>query len=95
MFVNSKQRGPEQRRSARRKLGVPIKIDCGDDAPARACILSDVSATGARLVTMAADDLPEQFELLLAGDRGPRRKAAVVWRSKNQVGVRFLIPSSP
>ncbi len=92
MMVNSKNhKGPEQRRSLRRKLGVAAKIDCGGGLPPQGCILSDISATGAKIVAITALDLPEEFDLLLAGERGPRRRSHVVWRSENQVGVRFLV----
>jgi hypothetical protein len=92
MLLSGKHhRGPEQRRSVRRKLGLPAQIDCGGGLPPQGCILSDVSATGAKLIANTAADLPEQFDLLLAGETGPRRRSLVVWRSKNEVGVRFIV----
>jgi hypothetical protein len=91
--VYSKNRGPEHRRSPRRKLGVPARINWAEAISPQACILADISATGARLTTIAAEDLPEQFDLLLAGDNGPRRRAVVVLRKKSNIGVRFIYSS--
>lgn len=90
MFDSRAHRGPDKRRSVRRKLGVPVKIDCGDGMPLHACILSDVSATGARLVAITAPQIPQEFDLLLAGEAGPRRHSVVVWRTDTQLGVRFV-----
>jgi len=91
MIVNSKRsKEPERRRAARRRLGVAVKIDRGGGLPLEGCILSDVSSTGAKLVSITAPDLPDEFDLLLAGEAGPRRRSTVVWRTKNSLGVRFL-----
>jgi len=92
MMVNSKRvKTTEQRRAPRRKLGVAVQIDCGGDLPPQRCVLSDVSSTGAKLVSVAAPDVPDEFDLLLAGENGPRRRSAVVWRTKTSLGVKFVI----
>ena len=51
-------------------------------------MIVDVSATGARLTTEHMDLLPDEFDLALNAD--VMRKCQVVWRRKNQVGVKFL-----
>ena len=90
MVGSRAHKGPDKRRSVRRKLGVPVKIDCGGGLPLQPCILSDVSATGARLMAITAPDIPQEFDLLLAGESGPRRHSVVVWRTDTQLGVRFV-----
>ena len=91
MIVNSKRsKEPERRRAPRRRLGLVAKIDCGGGLPFHGCILSDVSSTGAKLVSVTAPNLPDEFDLLLAGESGPRRRSIVVWRTKTSLGVRFL-----
>jgi hypothetical protein len=87
-FVNMKKKsqGPEQRRSPRRLMRYPAKIDPGGGAALRPCIICDISLTGAQLRTEADAGLPEEFVLLLG--RAPRR-CRVVWRKDRQVGVLF------
>jgi hypothetical protein len=82
--------GREHRRAERRKLGRPASIDVGDGSPLHPCVISDISATGAKLVALTAGSVPDQFDLLLAGASGPRRKANVMWRAGSSLGVRFV-----
>ncbi len=53
-----------------------------------ACIVHDISATGARLLLPQAGDLPEAFTLTLepGGDRWACR---VVWRRLGELGIAF------
>ena len=55
----------------------------------RSCTLSDISDTGARIDVETAEDLPDQFMLLLSGNGSPRRKCRVIWRQPTQIGVNF------
>ncbi|MGI8524882.1 MAG: PilZ domain-containing protein [Pseudolabrys sp.] len=59
----------------------------------RECALSDISETGARIEAENADQLPDQFTLLLSKRGTPTRQCRVVWREANQIGVEF--ESSP
>jgi len=86
-FRKRRVSGPELRKSPRRNVRYPAKIDVGDGSAAHACNLSDISATGARLTAAAAQELPDEFTLQLGA---VRRKCRVVWRSDNQLGVQFL-----
>ena len=55
----------------------------------QACLLSDMSETGARIDVENADRLPERFALLLSANGAARRTCRVVWRKPDQIGVRF------
>jgi hypothetical protein len=60
-----------------------------------ACILSDFSNGGAKLTTVDASTIPDQFILGIARGRGGSRKCQVLWRSNGMLGVAFTdaIPS--
>lgn len=77
--------GFEKRKHPRRDLGLEAVVTWPRPVP---CTISDVSATGARLTTDHMDMLPNKFDLALNADI--MRKCEVVWRKKNQVGVKFL-----
>ena len=86
----------EKRKQRRRYLEYRAHIDFGDGTPARACLLADVSETGARLTLDARsmpNIMPTQFMLLLAGGRNARRHCRVVWSTGRQLGVRFMSPA--
>jgi PilZ domain len=82
-----KRFGAEKRKAARRTLGYPAKIDARDGTPLHACVLFDVSQTGAKLVAQTTCDIPDEFMLLLGQ---AFRKCRVVWRNDRQLGVTFL-----
>jgi hypothetical protein len=79
---------PEQRRGQRRRVMKGAKIAYGDFVFVRDCSLRDVSATGARISSVAAHEIPEEFYLIFLADR-LMRNARVVWRGKNELGVEF------
>lgn len=82
-MINDKRKS--QRRTIRYTAWAII-----DGETLHGCVLSDVSDFGARLDVENADNLPDQFVLLLSGRRGsPRRNCRVIWRKPNQVGVEF------
>lgn len=80
----------EKRRSQRQSLKYPARIDIGDGSPPRSCLLTDVSVSGARVVVEGADELPDQFALLIAPEHGTLRRCKVAWRDGNQLGLQFL-----
>jgi hypothetical protein len=56
------------------------------------CTMLDVSAGGARLKVASGGIVPEEFVLLLSKfDQSVRRRCAIAWREKTEVGVRFLL----
>jgi len=54
------------------------------------CLLTEISATCARLKLHATDPLPESFILLLSHNGQLCRHCSVEWQSGNEVGVRFV-----
>jgi len=84
--------GPEKRRAPRQ--GVCWKGLIHDDqgsiiAP---CFMTNVSASGAKLVIEAGINVPDWFVLALARNASVRRDCEVVWRAATSIGVRFVAP---
>ncbi len=77
----------DQRKARRRRISYRGRIL--DGGGPRACILCDVSATGARIRVMTAAELPDEFVLALSAQGIPRRKCRIIWRNEKEVGVRF------
>ena len=81
----------DRRSSPRQALGRDAFVCCDEGKPIGVCHLCDVSATGARL-SMAPRllaKLPEEFILVLAKRGKVHRRCRIVWRSEEEVGVRF------
>lgn len=53
------------------------------------CIVHDATANGNRLTVMSSSKLPKKFTLLNMFD-GVERQCKLVWRERNDVGVRFV-----
>jgi hypothetical protein len=53
------------------------------------CVLSDISATGARIDVSDAESLPDDFMLFLSSRGAARRRCHVAWRKPGQLGVKF------
>lgn len=77
------------RKHIRRMINFPAKIDLGASAPLRDCMLVDVSSGGARLSAEQIARLPADFTVVLSYRGVPRRRCHVIWRSTEEVGVRF------
>jgi hypothetical protein len=79
--------GAEQRKFPRRGIELVVQIRMVDGSIARAVLL-DLSQSGARLKVPNPHILPEQF--LLKMDSRIQRRARIVWRSDQEIGVEFL-----
>ena len=81
----------DRRGSPRQALGRDVLVCSEDGKPIGACQLCDVSATGASLslAPRVLAKLPEEFILVLAKRAKVRRRCRIVWRSQDEVGVRF------
>ncbi len=78
----------DKRKSRRKPIGYCAWIHL--DAPKRRdCVLVDISESGARLDVDAPNEVPDRFVLLLSKNGYPRRLCRTVWRTSNQVGVKF------
>jgi PilZ domain len=82
----------EKRKTPRRSIRHRALIVGSDKSVLSECAVSDVSATGARLRLSAADDLPDEFYLILSKGANVQRRCAVKWRSNNNIGVQFVSP---
>ena len=82
--------GPEQRKSIRRIVRQGARMVRVDGTALGACMMIDVSATGARLTLETTDAVPNHFILLLSRDGQVHRECAVAWQSGSTVGVRFI-----
>ena len=51
------------------------------------CSMTDVSASGAKLVMGAGINVPDLFVLTLARNAAVRRNCVVVWRAATSIGV--------
>ena len=60
-----------------------------EDGKRSKCVWSDISARGACINTKDAEDIPDNFVLLLAENGSPRRRCRVIWRKPRQLGVKF------
>jgi hypothetical protein len=89
VVVGNFRSGAELRKKPRRQFHYAARIFTDQKVPLIACTLSDVSATGARVVLKGDQDLPDRFLLLLTESGGARRNCRVVWRSGATVGVEF------
>jgi len=82
----------DKRKALRRNIRHRALILALDNSVVDDCTVADISATGAQLRLAAKDDFPDEFNLILAKGGKVHRRCAVVWRSKNRVGVRFVTP---
>ena len=78
----------EKRAKPRRRVAKAAKMTWGDFIFVRDCALRDVSPTGARLTVKAVHEVPDEFHLIFTADRTMRR-ALVVWRRGEEIGVEF------
>ncbi len=78
------------RKHARKPFRWPAKIIAANDAP-QSCTVTDVSESGARLNIAKPNELPEKFVLLLTTSGKARRLCRVIWRSRKEAGVKFVI----
>jgi hypothetical protein len=79
----------ELRKKPRRQFHYSASILIGDKTPPCPCSISDISASGARIILESARDLPERFFLLLNQSGEARRRCRIVWREGLMVGVEF------
>ena len=80
--------GVAQRRSARERREQLVRLDFDDGSPSIPGMLSDLSATGARVSVLVPKNLSERFTLNFPDDT--RRRCRLVWRSLKSIGVEFI-----
>jgi PilZ domain len=77
----------ERRKNFRVIWKVPATIYDVERHLERPCILNDLSSSGARLSGVRANTIPDEFRLRTP--LGDRHSCYVVWRTDNELGVRF------
>lgn len=88
--VGSFRSKAELRKHTRKPFHWRAMIMAGNETP-RSCTVTDVSESGARLKIDKPYELPEKFVLLLSSSGNARRLCRVIWRSKKDAGVKFLV----
>ena len=81
----------ERRRDRRFVINRIAKYQADSGALPRDCMITDLSKLGARLFADGIE-VPDQFHLLISGDKGERRQCQVVWRLGGEIGVAFVGP---
>ena len=79
----------DRRLTPRRPINRIARFSAGLGTLPRECMVTDISAHGARLFSEA--EVPDQFTLSLSGD-GPevRQECRVIWRLGGELGVEFI-----
>ena len=80
----------ERRRHARHTINRVAKFQTDATTLPRDCMITDISSHGARLFAEAGSEVPDQFHLLISGDRDDRKECRVVWRLGGEIGVTFV-----
>jgi hypothetical protein len=84
----------EKRSAPRTQTFLKAEALCDDGRPPTACLVIDISPTGARLQPadgVAVHDLPEQFQIHVLRS-GARYQVRVAWRTNDELGVAFDVP---
>ena len=89
-ILRTRYRGPERRKFPRKTVIDTAWIDADDGTPLHVCVLWDISEGGARLTAASHKALPDKFILRKSRDDANGRRCAVVWRSPEEIGIRFL-----
>ncbi len=86
---NTRTEAKERRGIARRVINRVAQYHSGMGALPRTCMVTDISASGARLYSEI--DMPDTFTLSVSlDDTEVRHECRVVWRLGGEVGVAFL-----
>ena len=81
----------ERRQHRRYAINRIAKYQADSGSLPRDCMITDISKQGARLFADGVE-VPDQFILLISGDKGVRRACQVVWRLGGEIGVSFVGP---
>ena len=84
----------ERRKQARHRVIITAWLRTNDSVP-HVCVLWDVSEGGARLSVTDITALPPQFTLVLEREAVTGTTCQVVWRSPDQIGIKFVEKADP
>ncbi len=79
----------DARRNTRKRTFLAAYAKVGEDRLPTACLVRDVSQTGARILLDATAEVPEVFDLHING-RDQLWRVETVWRRGAEIGVRLL-----
>ena len=83
---------PDERRAyPRRRVIKRVKAVFNANGSVIDCVMRDLSLGGARLSCPSPSQIPDQFQLVLVGER-EMRDVRVAWRSLTELDVQFLSP---
>jgi hypothetical protein len=80
----------EKRRAPRKNVRCVGLIYDDQGSIVAQCVMTDISAGGAKLEMEAGFDVPDWFILTLSRNAGVRRNCRVAWRRDTSIGVRFV-----
>ncbi len=84
----------ERRGAPRKRVVSTVWIDAGDGSQPLVCVLWDVSQGGARLAIADPNAVPDEFRLLFSRSEKPGSDCRVVWRTHEQIGIKYVAMSS-
>lgn len=79
-----------KKREARKSLRQPGWIMLEGGFARRACLVEDLSSSGARITVDDNNTLPAKLRLAFTRDARSGRSCEVVWRRGKTVGVKFV-----
>ena len=85
---------PDRRSAPRMRTLQGAQIADRQNGAAISCVVRNLSTTGACLLVVSHDRVPDSFDLVLNRDKS-RYPCRVLWRTANQVGVEFQVTASP
>ncbi|MBL8569575.1 MAG: PilZ domain-containing protein [Phreatobacter sp.] len=86
-------RNPEHRTRPRREVAYRVTIE-GESAASISCRLIDISETGVRIEVNEGVAVSQRFVLRLSSMANHGRYCETVWRTKEELGARFLETTS-
>ena len=76
----------EKRRQTRKRVFRKAQIALSEKAPKLECAVRDISEQGARLSVSTTFGLPQQFDIII---NGQRKRSRSIWRTLTELGVVF------
>jgi PilZ domain-containing protein len=92
VFARLKPSFIEQRRAIREHVDFPAWIQSDLEPVHSDCTVLDVSDGGARILVSARTRVAKEFWLVFSRDGTRRRRCRIVWRSEDQIGLRYAGP---
>jgi len=90
IMIIDKPRAKVQREPRRQLHKRPAWITIDHGVTKHECFVLDVAPGGAKIMTDAAIDVRDRFELALVPAHPNRHPCEVVWRRGNTYGIKFL-----